>query len=888
MPSVCIGMKKSIFWMTALFITGSNVNTQQQQFPQQRTVNNVCPTYRDYFTMRNNPKCWYDFAAEDKVVKTTDGYILTVFRIPRIGSTKPPVFMLHGVQSSAAIFVSLGKSSMVFCGTHDMPLRGKQADEGVLLDLLKLRIDSGDNKLKSHFEKCRRNAIYTSPRIQNELINLCGEVIQENVISEVRKTMAYSILADETADVSGKEQLSIGVRFYDESKSKIREEFVGFVELKAQNASAIAEAIDNFLISSNLSKEDCVGFGFDGCSTMAGKEGGVQAILRKKYPRALYFHCSSHKLNLVVNDANAVPEIRNTVATVKDVITFFRESTTRRNYAPNLSRLCETRWSEKYKSIRKFSQHFSELVKSLETLSVEGNYATRKSAYQLHSAVTKPVFIVSLQTIAKYSAVIEPVVNALQAKSIDMISVGKHIKNIKDILRNDREFPDRISNEILQKARAVAMDLNIEISVPRLAHKQTHRSNPPSDNDNEYWRRSLIIPYIDSLISSLNIRFSQENTPAFALSRLHPLYMTKTSIADLHKNAESFQEFYNLDITGELNLWHNLWVTKALSDDQLKDIEVVDLFKEANIFYPAVRKALIILSTIPCTTATVERSFSTLRRVKTVDDIALKDVPAMLQLVTYHAGHRGKIIYIGHSLGTTAGIIFASEYPSTAANTIGLLVLLTPAYKLPNMRSPYRFIFPLLYPALELSTALNLVQIVSRGNVRSLTRPVCLSSPFLMVACLTILNLFLGPFTQIAPETIPVYFNQIPGGTSLKSISYLTEATRNQFRKYNYGTGRNRFLYGNDTPPDYDIKKIKVPVYIMFARHDWSISREDCISFYRALPREVRYGMYEIRNRNFNHYDFLFGRDSKKLVTDILIQVLDRYVAQQNNDKTSS
>nr|CAI5870432.1 unnamed protein product [Callosobruchus analis] len=494
---------------------------------------------------------------------------------------------------------------------------GKQADEGVLLDLLKLRIDSGDNKLKSHFEKCRRNAIYTSPRIQNELINLCGEVIQENVISEVRKTMAYSILADETADVSGKEQLSIGVRFYDESKSKIRVEFVGFVELKAQNASAIAEAIDNFLISSNLSKEDCVGFGFDGCSTMAGKEGGVQAILRKKYPRALYFHCSSHKLNLVVNDANAVPEIRNTVATVKDVITFFRESTTRRNYAPNLSRLCETRWSEKYKSIRKFSQHFSELVKSLETLSVEGNYATRKSAYQLHSAVTKPVFIVSLQTIAKYSAVIEPVVNALQAKSIDMISVGKHIKNIKDILRNDREFPDRISNEILQKARAVAMDLNIEISVPRLAHKQTHRSNPPSDNDNEYWRRSLIIPYIDSLISSLNIRFSQENTPAFALSRLHPLYMTKTSIADLHKNAESFQEFYNLDITGELNLWHNLWVTKALSDDQLKDIEVVDLFKEANIFYPAVRKALIILSTIPCTTATVERSFSTLRRVKT-------------------------------------------------------------------------------------------------------------------------------------------------------------------------------------------------------------------------------------------------------------------------------
>ncbi|VEN42580.1 unnamed protein product, partial [Callosobruchus maculatus] len=426
----------------------------------------------------NTQKKAHDVDQVKKILRVLDSDIDT--------DTIKPIIRLGSTTTGRPRPIRITFKDSIFCGTHDMPLRGKQADEGVLLDLLKLRIDSGDNKLKSHFEKCRRNAIYTSPRIQNELINLCGEVIQENVISEVRKTMAYSILADETADVSGKEQLSIGVRFYDESKSKIREEFVGFVELKAQNASAIAEAIDNFLISSNLSKEDCVGFGFDGCSTMAGKE---------------------------------------------------------------------------------------ELVKSLETLSVEGNYATRKSAYQLHSAVTKPVFIVSLQTIAKYSAVIEPVVNALQAKSIDMISVGKHIKNIKDILRNDREFPDRISNEILQKARAVAMDLNIEISVPRLAHKQTHRSNPLSDNDNEYWRRSLIIPYIDSLISSLNIRFSQENTPAFALSRLHPLYMTKTSIADLHKNAESFQEFYNLDITGELNLWHNLWVTKALSDDQLKDIE---------------------------------------------------------------------------------------------------------------------------------------------------------------------------------------------------------------------------------------------------------------------------------------------------------------------------
>ncbi|KAJ8917910.1 hypothetical protein NQ315_002603 [Exocentrus adspersus] len=189
---------------------------------------------------------------------------------------------------------------------------GKTGNSEVFFDLLNLRIDSGDKKLKTHLEKCHRNAVYTSPKIQNGLIHLCGEVIRDNIISDVIRAINYAVLADETADIAGKEQLSIGLRFYDEKQGKIREEFVGFMELKAQDASSIAEAIDKFLVSHNLSPQNCVGYGFDGCSTMAGKEGGVQAILRKKYTRALFFHCSSHKLNLVVNDANNVPEIRNT------------------------------------------------------------------------------------------------------------------------------------------------------------------------------------------------------------------------------------------------------------------------------------------------------------------------------------------------------------------------------------------------------------------------------------------------------------------------------------------------------------------------------------------------------------------------------------------------
>lgn len=174
-------------------------------------------------------------------------------------------------------------------------------------------------------------------------------MIKNEIMQVAKKAYAYSVMADESCDIAGKEQFSIGIRFYDESKNMIREEFLGFVELIAMDANTIASKIDKFLENAGLEPDKCIGQGYDGCSTMAGSIGGVQRKLREKYKKALYFHCASHRLNLVVNDLNQVPEIRNTIGTIKDIINFFRESSLRRKYVPNIPALCETRWSQKYK-----------------------------------------------------------------------------------------------------------------------------------------------------------------------------------------------------------------------------------------------------------------------------------------------------------------------------------------------------------------------------------------------------------------------------------------------------------------------------------------------------------------------------------------------------------
>ena len=96
---------------------------------------------------------------------------------------------------------------MTFSCTRDLPLRGKHHDEGVLQDLCRLRIDAGDQSLKSHFEKGKKNATYQSVQIQNKIISLCGTTIKESIVNKVKEVCAYSLLADEAAYISGKEQL---------------------------------------------------------------------------------------------------------------------------------------------------------------------------------------------------------------------------------------------------------------------------------------------------------------------------------------------------------------------------------------------------------------------------------------------------------------------------------------------------------------------------------------------------------------------------------------------------------------------------------------------------------------------------------------------------------
>lgn len=91
-----------------------------------------------------------------------------------------------------------------------------------------------ENKLRTHGDRAK----YSSHIVKNDLINICGKIIQGNIVQEANNYKAFSLLVDESADIGGKEQLSEGIRYVHKDGDvnlKVKEDFLGFAQLDVLN-----------------------------------------------------------------------------------------------------------------------------------------------------------------------------------------------------------------------------------------------------------------------------------------------------------------------------------------------------------------------------------------------------------------------------------------------------------------------------------------------------------------------------------------------------------------------------------------------------------------------------------------------------------------------------
>jgi len=123
---------------------------------------------------------------------------------------------------------------------------GQYLNEGNFRALLRYRAE-GDELLKKNLLSTPKNATYLSKTIQNEIIETYREVIRRKIVDKINQSKGFSVLADESTDISSIEQFSICVRYLDFEPNNC-ENFLGFVPVTDVSGQALANSIKNYLI----------------------------------------------------------------------------------------------------------------------------------------------------------------------------------------------------------------------------------------------------------------------------------------------------------------------------------------------------------------------------------------------------------------------------------------------------------------------------------------------------------------------------------------------------------------------------------------------------------------------------------------------------------------
>ncbi|XP_028395699.1 uncharacterized protein LOC114519730 [Dendronephthya gigantea] len=223
--------------------------------------------------------------------------------------------------------------TIIRLGMRGIALRGnwikKRGEEnGNLIFFLNWKSEF-DKTLKDHLQYSPRNAKFTSPRIQNEIISICESIIREKIIAKIQTY--WSLMADETTDVSSTEQMSICIRFVN-SKLEVCEEFLGFVKLTKMDAQSVYDVLIPTLEGWGLDLTALVGQGYDGASVMSGSKNGLHKKVTDHYPNAVYVHCRSHVLNLALAGAcTGIDSIRDLFDNVGKITRFLGDGAKRKH-----------------------------------------------------------------------------------------------------------------------------------------------------------------------------------------------------------------------------------------------------------------------------------------------------------------------------------------------------------------------------------------------------------------------------------------------------------------------------------------------------------------------------------------------------------------------------
>jgi len=167
-------------------------------------------------------------------------------------------------------------------------------------DIVEHLQDIGDPDINFHLQTSSTRATYTSVTSVDEFVKYISDHLEGELLSKIRMANGFSLLADETTDMADRAVMSIFIRYIDSDTHKIKEEFLGLVEVVGSKGSEnLCRIISEVLLEKEIDIKELRFHGLDGTNAMSGEITGLQRRLRHKAPHSKYINCRNHRLALV-------------------------------------------------------------------------------------------------------------------------------------------------------------------------------------------------------------------------------------------------------------------------------------------------------------------------------------------------------------------------------------------------------------------------------------------------------------------------------------------------------------------------------------------------------------------------------------------------------------
>lgn len=521
---------------------------------------------------------------------------------------------------------------------------------------------------------------FLSNDMQNKIIDVISKEIAKEIVNLVKDSVAWAVIADTTPDVSKHEQFSLCVRVVTKS-GEVSEHLLFCTRTGATTAEALVNKVEEEMTRLDVPFDNVVAQTYDGASNMSGKYNGLQAKFKEiAGEHVIFVHCYAHNLNLVLSDAaTASLEVEKLFDNLQALYVMVSRSQPihqlfedcqkqlKEESIRSLKRIDTVRWSAREFSLDIFVKRYDSIMLMLQKIVDDNSYKSdkRSTADGMLKLFSTKQFLATALLFKEIFSITGPLSRKLQSVNIDFGSALTLLKNAEEQLETLRKDPQQIID---------AVDLNFEgaeweqkriVRSRRISgagetavdkNKSTESIDPEAK-----WRIDVFTVALDYVTVGLDNRFSDSKHVLEAFSifspRAFPTFFTdypttnhveekvrefcNTYKIDVHRCAAELFSFAKVFEDFDLGLIQNKSQTiyldsdiDYLSDDEVEIDDEEDASGKFKSFmdclsvltnknymlidaYPNLVRVYSIAVAIPITSCSAERSFSTLKRVKT-------------------------------------------------------------------------------------------------------------------------------------------------------------------------------------------------------------------------------------------------------------------------------